>query len=208
MTTSSNKPRGRKAAGFTLVEVLIAATLGGIILTGVMSSFLMIGRSGAVLYNYVGMEAQARRGLETFGEDTRMASAMTWTADASGTVTSVSLTIPHVASDSYNNTVTYTYNSSAGTFVRAEAATNSSGVSTGTTTSTLLQNVSTLAFNGWISGSSTGTAAAFSSQTDELQISLTLRVQANQYGTATGAVASASNLVVSARYIMRNKRTT
>lgn len=201
--TSDNRPRAAQR-GFTLVEVLIAAALGGFILTAVLSSFLMIGRSGALLYNYVGMEAQARRALEKFGEDTRMASAMSW-SPTTGNATSVTLTIPHVASDTNTNSITYAYSSSDGTFTRTEADTDSSGTATTTTSQTLLQSVANLSFNGWISGSAQSTPASFSSQTDELQISLTLRVQANQYGTATSAVAAASNLVVSARYIMRNK---
>ena len=110
MTTSLNNRATRSIrrprAGFTLVEVMISAGLAGAVLVAVLTSFLMIGRSGAVLYNYIGMEEEARRGLEKFGQDTRMASGLTWTTDGSGKIISVSLTVPHVnTSDSYSNTV-------------------------------------------------------------------------------------------------------
>lgn len=209
VTTSSNNPfrsrRGSATRAFTLVEVLIAATLGGILLTGVITSFLMMGRSGAVLYNYVGMEEQARRGLEKFGEDTRMASAVNWTDN-----TRVALTIPHVASDAYSNTVTYWWDTTAGSptyhcFMRLEANTDSTGHALPTTTTTLIQNVYTFQFDRWTAGGTSNVQATGSANTDQLQIHLTLRVQGNQYGTTSSAVAAATNLVVSARYILRNK---
>src|SRR5687768_5650766 len=92
ITTTPSRIRDRKirrsSAGFSLVEVLIAASLGSVVLAGVMATFLFLGRSGANIRNYSDMEAQARRGLELFAEDVRQASAIVWTSN-----TQVSLTV-------------------------------------------------------------------------------------------------------------------
>ncbi len=50
MTTSTIRSE-RRLRGFTLVEVMIAATLGTFVLAGVLSTFLMLGRSGANVAN-------------------------------------------------------------------------------------------------------------------------------------------------------------
>ncbi|MEO5960972.1 MAG: type II secretion system protein, partial [Opitutaceae bacterium] len=47
----SSFPTSRRR-GFTLVEVLIAATISAVVLAGVLTSFLMMGRSGYNASNY------------------------------------------------------------------------------------------------------------------------------------------------------------
>jgi Tfp pilus assembly protein PilW len=203
--SSPNQTRAsRRQAGFTLVEVMIGALLSGAVLTAVLSAFLMIGRSGALLYNYTELEQQARRGLEKFSQDTRMASGVTWTSTSR-----VTLTVPHVT-DAYSNTVVYWWDTTSGSstyhcFMRQESDTDSSGTATTTSTSSLIQNVQTFQFDRWTAGGTPGTQASGDLTTDQLQIHLTLSTQSNQYGTSTSAVAAATNLVVSARYILRNK---
>ena len=54
---------------------MIAATLTASILAGVLSTILVIGRSGANASNYSELESEARRALELFGREVRMASA-------------------------------------------------------------------------------------------------------------------------------------
>ena len=207
MITSSAKSAPAKSAGFTLVEVMICATIGSFILAGILSVFVMLVRSSTGLYNYVGMESEARRGLERFSEDTRMASAINWTDS-----TRVTLTVPH-AGDSYANTITYYWDTATfdrvepptHPFIRSEATTNSSGTSTGTTTTTLVHDVSSFQFDRWTAGGATGVQANSNTNTDQLQIHLTLRKQSSQFGQQTSGVVAATNLVVSARYILRNK---
>ena len=94
-------PRFPDRRGFTLVEVMVAGTLGSMVLAGVLSSFLMLTRSSQRLYYYNGMEAESRRTLEEFAQDVRMASDSTYNS-----ATSVTLTVP----DNYGtsgNRVTY-----------------------------------------------------------------------------------------------------
>lgn len=95
MTISLHKFRaGKKSpAGFTLVEVIVAASIGAMILAGVLATFLMIVRSGVRASNYSVMEAETRRAFEQLGIDARMASDFSATF-TSGEITAFTLTIP------------------------------------------------------------------------------------------------------------------
>jgi prepilin-type N-terminal cleavage/methylation domain-containing protein len=79
-TTTRFDRRARRRA-FTLVEVMIGATIGSMLLLGVLTSFLMLGRSGANAANYATAENKVRRGLEVFSQDVRMAYSTTWPAN-------------------------------------------------------------------------------------------------------------------------------
>ena len=68
----------RGTAGFTLVEVMVAAFISVFVLTGVITAALFIGRSAVNIRNYTDMETQGRKLLEYFAEDTRQASAVAW----------------------------------------------------------------------------------------------------------------------------------
>ncbi|MSU50892.1 MAG: hypothetical protein EXS37_17685 [Opitutus sp.] len=76
----------RDPPGFTLVEVMIGASLSSFILAGVLTAFVFLGRSGASISNYNDMESQARRALELFAQDTRQASTITWNSKFSVTM--------------------------------------------------------------------------------------------------------------------------
>src|SRR5688500_16061651 len=109
-TTSISFKRGCRA--FTLVEVMVASTLGTIVLAGVLSTFLMLGRSGANVANYSMMEAKTRSAHEEHSQDLRMARDITWNS-----AESVTLTVP----DNYTTTgnqVTYTFDSTSKEFYR------------------------------------------------------------------------------------------
>ena len=55
----SRAVRRRGAHAFSIVEVMIAATIASFILVAVLSAFLMIGRNGYNTANYSMMEAEA-----------------------------------------------------------------------------------------------------------------------------------------------------
>ena len=132
-----------RCGGFSLAEVMIAGTLGSMVLAGVLSSVLFIGRSSQRLYYYNGMEAESRRTLEEFAQDVRMASDSTYNS-----ATSVTLTVP----DNYTGTgnqVTYafgsvTLNSTAypNCFYRRPGNTSSTATPT-----VLIQNVTDCTFS-------------------------------------------------------------
>lgn len=185
-------PKSLGVSGFTLVELMIGATLGAFILAAVLSTFLFMGRSGANVQNYNDMEAQARSALEIFAQDTRQASGVVW-SDAN----TVALTVGTLS-------VTYQYNPTARRFARQEAVT-----ATGTINSTrvLVTGITTFAFSAYnISGNNVpiSTAAertAANGTTKQLQISL----EASRTSTT---VVAATNTVLSARFVLRNKRVT
>lgn len=94
-------PRGTR--GFTLVEVLGGFSLSTILLAAVLSTFLMIGRSGTNAASYMTMDAHSRRALQCFSRDVRMAAGMAWNSD-----TSVTLLIPNAGSGP-SSPVTYAW---------------------------------------------------------------------------------------------------
>jgi prepilin-type N-terminal cleavage/methylation domain-containing protein len=178
ITLSPIRKPGRR--GFTLVEVMISASLSAFILAGVLSTFLVLGRSGANLRNYSDMESQARRGLELFAEDVRQASAISWDSEVQCTLTVNSASI------------VYAYNSGTSTFTR-----NGAAIITGITSGTFAFS----AFNVAGSEMELDTAAkrtTASSSTKQLQITL----EATRTNTT---VVDATNTVLSARFILRNK---
>jgi len=65
--------RPLKRAGFTLVELLMATTIGGMLLAITTSAVLSMAVSSRSMLNYTEMNAQMRLTLETFSRDVRMA---------------------------------------------------------------------------------------------------------------------------------------
>lgn len=116
--TDSRTPAARRArsGGFSLTEVMVAATLSLLVLTGVLSAFLMIGRSGFLASSYSELENETRRGLAIFGDDARQATDIHWNSSQS-----VTLTLP--TATNAQSLVTYAYDSdrdslTAGCFYR------------------------------------------------------------------------------------------
>jgi Tfp pilus assembly protein PilW len=110
MTSSYSDSLPRRSRAFTLVEVLIAASLGTIVMAGVLSAFLMLVRSGVRVSNYSMMETQTRRAFEQLGIDARMANKITCHFDGS-VITAFTLKIPNNDLSSESN-VTYGYDAS------------------------------------------------------------------------------------------------
>jgi len=189
-TTPHTNP-GRSRRAFSLVETMVAASVASFIMLGILQTFLMIGRSGYNAGNYCIMEAESRRAMETFSEEVRMAGGITWNS-----ASSITLTVP-AASSSY--TVTYAYDSSttgatARCFYRVLG-----GASSTATRQVLVRNVTSFAFQRYklVTGSASNIA---SNDLETKQIQLTLQT------TIQGATtAAATNAVLSARYILRNK---
>jgi type II secretory pathway pseudopilin PulG len=102
------------ASGFTLVEVLIGATLSGMVMAAVLSSYVFLGKSFARLSNQQILESEARRTLATFAKDVQAATGISGTPSASA----ITLTLP---TTSGITTVAYAYDSGAGTFTRTPA---------------------------------------------------------------------------------------
>lgn len=180
--------RGRRG-GFTMAEVMIASALSTFVLAGVLSAFLMIGRSSFSAGNYSEMEAQARRGLDQFSGEAREASDLHWNS-----AQSVTLTVPTTGG---STTVTYGYE--AGTFFRQPGAANSTSPR-----SVLVRGVTAdFAFRRYRldAGGSADVEAVNDLETKLIQVTL----RATRTGSTTVA---ANQRAYSSRLLLRNKRVT
>ena len=187
-TTNIRSPDREPRRGFTLVEVMVSATLGTMILAAVLSMFLFLGRTSANIVNYAEMEAQTRSGLERFAQDTRQSSDITWNS-----ANSITLEIGAT-------TITYTHNSTTEKFSRT----------TGGNTEILLDGITSFIYSGYkITGASVDLSDLSTVAKRQSASDVTKQVQiyieaARQSTTATRV----TNTVLSARYILRNKRVT
>lgn len=183
MTTTSTQFK-KRCSGFTLVEVIIGSLVSTMILAGVLTTFLMLGRSGANVANYSTMEMESRRALEELSQDLRMASNITW-----NTPQSITLTVPENYT-STGNQVTYAFDSSTKEFyvmAGTAAATNPKRA--------LVRSVESCTFARF---NRLNIATAANPTTKRIQITLVVRRKSQ-------TVASASNTILSASYILRNK---
>ncbi|MDQ5979909.1 MAG: hypothetical protein QG602_2884 [Verrucomicrobiota bacterium] len=189
MTTTTLSPARKlsRQTGFTLTEVIIGASISSFILAGVLSTFLFIGRSGANIQNYNDMEAQARQALELFAQDTRQASAIKWNS-----AVDITLTVNTIG-------INYLYDKDTRSFIRID---NNSGVRR-----TLVTGIVLFEYKAYgITGASlplTSAAELTSADKSTKQLQVSLESTRN-----TRTVARASNTVLSARFILRNKRVT
>lgn len=194
-TKISPRQRSRLLRGFTLAESLIAIAVSSIIMAAVLTSFYQMIKSGLNVYNYVDMEEEARRGLEQFGEDVRMAYVAHWNSS-----TSVTLYMTSTSADATKD-VTYYYDNATQAF-RRNGPDRVTGV---IADNALIHNVQTgFSFSRWYKGVPP-TASSSDARTWQLQLSLTIKKQVNEFGIQTSSAVAATNLVVSARYILRNR---
>lgn len=188
------RPRGsarrrRGEAAFTLVEMMVSSALTGFILIGVLSSFLMIGRNGYNAANYSIMEAEARRALETFSEEARMASNITWNS-----ATSISFTVAGVSS--YR--VTYAYDSATSGATAQSFYRLAGNPGSGAQPRILVRNVTDFAYRRYKVVNGADYAALNDLETKQIQITL----RSVRTGITTVAT---TNAVLSARVVLRNK---
>lgn len=177
----------RSEGGFTLVELLIGATLSAAVMAAVLSSYIYVGRQLARLANQQILETEGRRTLANFSRDVRLASGISGTPSATG----VTLSQP---TSTGTTTVAYSYNSGAGTLTRTPA----SG-----TAQVLLRNINT---NGLTIRYYDTSNNPYTTYTDYLsgikQISLEF---STQLGTANNGTQTNIYEVASNRLILRNR---
>lgn len=179
-----------RRAGFTLVELLIAMSLSTMIIAGVMTTFLSLSRTSLRMGSYNDMESETRKGLELFGRDARMANAIVWNS-----ATDVSLTVPTSGAD---ETYRYAYNSTARTFTRTRTTPSAAA------SQTLFTSVDSLDFKAYkINTATVDLSNLAQAAIDTKQIQLTIN---SSRTNSTVALATAN--VLSARFILRNKKVT
>lgn len=179
-----------RARGFTLVEILIAAALGAIIMAGVLSTFIVMGKTSIRVGNYSNMEGQTRRAFEQLGIDSRMASSYVSNFTGSA-ISSVTLTIP--TSDlSAVYTVTYGYANQTLYRVPGSDPTATTG------RRILISGVTALTFNRY-NTAAVLIPASTTSDSAVKHIQVTVTVLRSQSG-----VANATQVIRSTAFTMRN----
>ena len=174
---------------------MIAASLSSLVLAGVMSAFLLIGRTGYNATGYSELSHETGNALDVFAGDARQACDLHW-----NNAQSITLTLP--TATNATTQVTYAYDASLqsptyGCFYRVAGDASSKAAR-----KTLVHNVSAdFAFQRFKleqSGVADNTAA---NDLETKQIRLTLR------SSRTGATTVAANhAAVSASFILRNKK--
>lgn len=198
----------RRRRGFTLTELIVSTTISGFILAGVLAAFLMLGRTGANIRNYTEVEEKARGALERFSREARLAYQVN-----AASATSVTLSIPDATAirDQLGYKVTYTLDTVNKRFTRTVE--NPPG--TMQPADILIRDVEPIpglnAFNyykyvnpttyptggGYFDGFTTNVAASLP-EVKQIEINFVLKRKAV-------TVTEATNKVLSARFILRNK---
>lgn len=171
----------RRRAALTLVEVLVAVTLLGLLMSAVLSSYVFLLRGQHSLAHYTTMNSDARALLEVLSRDLKSAVGVT-----NFTATSLTLVVPQDTAGATAE-VTYEYDSIEGTFTRE----------VGGAVRPLASGVVSLGFT-YLNGNNVVT----NSLVELKQVQLTLRLE------RAVALALTSQHVISAQYTLRAKRTT
>jgi prepilin-type N-terminal cleavage/methylation domain-containing protein len=177
-TTGASDSTRLRRRGFTLTELLVSMALAMMVLAAVFSSLIFVTRSCLATTDYAGMDGEAREGLERFSREVRMADGV-----SSFSTTGIRL---HVPTSSSSYWVNYTYVPQDRIFYRAYGTASQEALITGVETLTLKRYTLLQ------------TPANNDLETKQLQLEL----RAVRTGPAQ---AFASNNVISARFILRNK---
>lgn len=181
--------RGPKRRGFTLTEVLISATLSVFILAGVLSTFLLLGRTGLNASAYAEMNSRLRVAVERFNRDVRLASDVRWVNERS-----LTLVLPEGSGPE----ITYAFEPAAdpgapGRFIRQVAGAPAS--------ETLVRDIAPdFAFRYYSLPASPGADTPAENALETHQIEVRLRAL-----RPDSRAPSASQLALSARCVLRNK---
>lgn len=177
-----------------MVEVLVASGLGAGVLAAVLSAFIYVTRASLSIADYSEMETQARETLERFAQDVRKASSVNW-------LSAQSVTLGVVERDNSITSVTYTYETTgssqvpAGSFTRRRGAGNPDVLLTG------IRVFNFSAYNITTASVALTDLVSASAETKQIQISLETQRQRTSLALST-------NKVISARFVLRNKRVT
>ncbi|MFA5262553.1 MAG: prepilin-type N-terminal cleavage/methylation domain-containing protein [Opitutaceae bacterium] len=175
--------------GMSLVELMIAVTISGIVTVAVLSSYLFIVRSTLAVGNYQSMDAQMRGALDLLSADVRTATALSTTA--------TSITLSNASPDyaAYGGCVTYAFDNSAtgstsNCFYRMPGNPSDSNPKL-----ILARNVSALDISRI---TALGTESASDANTKKLRVTLTL--SSTVQGSSTNTEST-----ISALFILRNR---
>ncbi len=185
--------RQSSSQGFTLVELLIGATLSAAVMAAVLSSYIYLGRGLNRLANQQTLETESRRTLDTFSKDVQLATGI----DTSTTLSASTVRLLIPGTTGAATTVTYTFTNDAGgngTLVRTTSVGD---------TQTLLRNIIN---NGLTLRYYDASGYEYTSYTDYLP---GIKQLALEFSTQTGVAANGTQTLVqkvtSSRVLLRNR---
>jgi Tfp pilus assembly protein PilW len=183
----------RPAAAFTLVELLVGMSLALVVMTAVLSSYTFLGRSLFRLLNQQTLQTEARRTLQYFQQDVRMASGISSTPSSSSLI----LVLP--TANNSTTTITWVYDSSARTLTRTPASGTALVLLSNATSSTFAYYDSTgNAFTG-----ATLSARSYLPSIKQISLNFTSQTGANSDGSRSPQTADYQ--VSSPRVTLRNQ---
>lgn len=193
-TAPSERASARESAraGFTLLETIIAATISTIIMASIVSTFIVFATGSQSVGAYVEMSMDSRKGLEIFARDIRSAEDIT-------SATTTSITVEYPDNSFYDGQIVeYIFDDSADLFSRIEYDKNKNLVSN----EVLLDGVDAFAFNFYdpLGADLDPTAASLLLSIKSVQIDAKMLRKISQ--------ASATDYIISARFLMRNRPVT
>jgi len=191
ITTANPKEAAVRPRGFTLVEVLIAATISVFVLAGVLAANFQIVRGGVRLANYVEIDSQVRRALEFLSRDLKAATNVTW--NGTGDLT---LTLP--AGGTATTQVTYAWTAASNAFFRVAGASSATLVGRLELVRGIPARPDGTAGLTFARFDRDGAAATTDAATKSIQVNMTV-------GRGAPGAGPGSNTLVSATYTLRSK---
>ena len=136
-TNTTSRPNNHKArrSGMSLVEMLIAIGISGIVFAAVGTMVFFSGRSYAALANYVDLDNKSRQALDLMSKEIRQMDGVTGSGTtnlSSGVVVTNRIVLSGKETNNAAYTITYTYNPSAAN--KPLTRTKAGGLYAGTTT--------------------------------------------------------------------------
>jgi type II secretory pathway pseudopilin PulG len=208
--SSIRRANSKSSRAFTLVEVMVGAALSSLVLAGVISTFLLMGRTGTNLANYSEAEASGRNALENFSREAHQAYSVEAYSSTSVTLGIPDNTINRTPANPTANgayLVTYTFDSVNKTLTRAVNGGTAEPVVTG------VEQIPSIPFINYYKYVTAGTNPPTGSGYQDAvgtntagnvgeikQIEFSFLIKRKSV-----TVATASNKVISARFILRNK---
>jgi hypothetical protein len=174
---------------------MVSATLSSFVLAGVLSAFLMLGRSGFLASSYSELHAETRRGLDIFGEDVRKSADIRWNS-------AQSITLFVATAGNALTQVTYAYDADPSSATYQAFYRKLGDAASSSPKLVLVRNVAAdFAFQRYRLEQSTGRDNTARSDLETKQIEVTFRAS-----RARATVVTATQSALSARYVLRNKR--
>ena len=150
-----------RETGFTLVEVMVAVAIGGIIMAAVMTTYVISIRGFRAIANYAEIHSDGRLAIDYFAKDMRAVSTVS-NFGTSNLVVTIPTAFTVTGSVISNKTVTYSI--SSGTLYRADSSTGK--------TSALAHNIYELGFEMY---DKVGNTTTLTSNAKGIQVDIKLR---------------------------------